>query len=278
MSRNVAADRFANNVFRRSESDLVIRLRLNLLISFLPVVIALVGVFIFKRSFGEDIIADNLLLIAAELCIIGFILFLMSYRAYKHAMRDSEWMDSLIGYVDSKGCDISDMQACRDRMHAGIKRILMYVSCGLWAFNLLYLLALGLCLYLGVEIVSQHTMLFAFVSFMMVAFQFLVTSGITVFFPGRHDEIQSEFTESMKSSLEKNGVTVPSMVNSVHSRHMLIHVLLLIFTAGLYLVFLFFESSMKLNKHLYNQWDYEVDLLSSIMEEEGASGIGPVSK
>ena len=76
MPKSAAADRFADNVVKRSEYDLVIRTRLMFLLAFLPFLIAPIGLLILKGDSNIDIIADNLLLISSELCIISFMLFL----------------------------------------------------------------------------------------------------------------------------------------------------------------------------------------------------------
>ena len=278
MPKSAAADRFADNVVKRSEYDLVIRTRLMFLLAFLPFLIALIGLLILKGDSNIDIIADNLLLISSELCIISFMLFLMSYRTYKHEKRDAEWMDALMDYVEFKGGDTSRMKAHRDSLHAGFRRVSMYISGGLLGFNILYLVLIGVYLYLHIDIVSNHMVLLSVVSFILVGVQFIVTSGSTVFLPNHHDKIQSQFTEELKFALGQVGVNVSSMPHTIRKRNILIHLFLFVMTLGFYIILLLFESSIKLNRHLYSQWDYEVDLLSEIMEAEGASGIGPVSK
>lgn len=276
MARCPAADKFANNVIRRSEFDIVVRTRLIILLSFLPLLISILGVTFIRMNGEVDLAASSLVTTAAEFSILGFLLFVMSYRTYKHSMRDVDWMDALIDYVASKKANTKEMEKYRNKLRPSLRKVSIGISLILMAFNVLYLLCIGVFFYSHGDLFSEHVVMMSGLSLTILFIQFLLTSGSTVLFPGGHDQIQSKFTEAMSNSLASVGISVPTMPNHVRKRHILIHILLFIVTFGLYLVFSLFESSIKMNRHLYNQWDYEVTLLDSIMKIEGATGVEPV--
>lgn len=276
MAECPAADKFANNVVKRSESDIVVRTRLIFMLSFLPLLISIIGLSVIRMGNTVDMAAASLVITATEFSILGFLLFIMSYRTYKHGMRDIEWMDTLIEYVASKNARTQEMESYRKKIHPLFRRVSIYISLLLMSFNVLYLLLIGVFFYSHGDMFSEHVVAMSGASLTILILQFILSSGSTVLFPGYHDELQSKFTVAMKASLMPRGIVVSSMPNSVRKRHILIHILLFIVTFGLYLVYSLFESSIKMNIHLYNQWEYEVKLLEEIIEIEGAKGVEPV--
>ena len=50
---------------------------------------------------------------------VSFILFVLTRRSSSHLARDIVWMDSLIGYAESKGADTSALRSIRDDASKG---------------------------------------------------------------------------------------------------------------------------------------------------------------
>ena len=276
--RNEAADRFADCVISRTENDLILRMSLLMITAFvMPLVSGLVTFYLCNNYVSEGVLSADSIEISiyvffAVFCsIISFIMFSMIGRTGSHKVRDDEWMESLIEYAKSKGCDVSRLNKIRSgRGYASlsVSRALSFLC---WAGTLVLLI---LTLFFFTTDLSHHYPgLSLIATYVTLLFQFFFIMGPTIRFAGNHEDDQVQFTRELKSVLAMKGIVVESMSPAVPRTHRILWLLLTIMTLGLFHIVLVIYSIYSLNRHLYNQWAYEERLLGDIMDVEGAIGI-----
>ena len=276
--RNEAADRFADCVVSRTENDLVLRMSLLMITAFvMPLISGLVTFYICNNYVREGVLSADSIEISiyvffAVLCsIISFIMFSMIGRTGSHRARDDEWMESLIEYAKSKGCDVSGLNKIKSNRgfaSLSISRVLSFIC---WTGTLV-LLILTL-FFFSTDLSHQYPALSLIVTYLTILFQFFFVMGPTIRFAGNHESDQVQFTRELKSLLAMKGIVIDSMSPAVPRTHRILWFLLTVVTLGLFHVILVIYSIYALNRHLYNQWAYEERLLSTIIGVEGATGI-----
>lgn len=279
MERNEWADRFADNVVRRTELDNRTSLYVVLMLLVLPPIVAVIlstyvvienpDVFVDP----DDVTFAIVTAMITECCVASFLLFSINRAGRKHQRRDMEWMDDLIGYVESKGGDSSGMHEVRDRIRMTGWKVKGAFS-GLMLFlGLAMLLVTAVLVSTGVDVVDDNIFLLLFISYVLLLVQLVFTMGTTIRFPYRHDKAQCRFTEALSIQMKSIGIPCEPMNRTVHRRFMVVHIVLFIVTLGLYSSVLLLLTIHRMNKHIKAQWDYEERLLREIVEFEGGSGI-----
>lgn len=279
MGRNEAADAFADCVARRTEYDIVARTSLMLAILVVPVAIGCITA-LFMMSSGMDsfdISDDGRIIVAigvaTECSIASYLLFMMNRRSRRHLKRDIAWMNALTDYAESQGADVGKL---RDLSKAAAKRKggVNYTTSGtIWLFSALYLVLIGIMSYRKADIVDDHMLMLAGVSYILVLVQFILSAGSTSRFPGRHDRIQCEFTDELSKRLRSAGIYSEPMKRSAGNLHPVINTFLFVITLGLFAVPLVIKANVELNRHIKTQWKYEADMLARIIRAQGATGI-----
>ena len=122
MERNQWADRFTDTVVRRTDYDSVPGTDTVVLILLIPAIFGLLVttvILIYHADIFDDpfttYIATAMGLLA-QCGLAAFVLFSLANRTRRHVLRDTVWMDSLIGYVESHGADASGMRRVRDEI------------------------------------------------------------------------------------------------------------------------------------------------------------------
>ena len=107
MERNQWADRFTDTVVRRTDYDSVPGTDTVVLILLIPAIFGLLVttvILIYHADIFDDpfttYIATAMGLLA-QCGLAAFVLFSLANRTRRHVLRDTVWMDSLIGYVES---------------------------------------------------------------------------------------------------------------------------------------------------------------------------------
>ncbi len=279
MERNGWADRFTDNVIRRTERDICMSVYVVLLLLVLPPVAAAVFcpliIEINHDIFvdGSDLAIAVVTAMVGECCMASFLLFSMNRAGRKHQSRDLEWMDALIGYVESKGGDTTEMHEVRDRIRMTGWKVKGAFSGFMLLLGLILLLATGLFMYLGIDVISENVRVLVVVSYVLLLIQLVFTMSTTIRFPYRHDKAQCLFTEALSTQLRHIGIPTEPMKRSIHRRFMVVHIILFVVTLGLYSSVLLMLTIHRLNVHIRKQWKYEERLMADIIEFEGGVGV-----
>ena len=279
MERNQWADRFTDNVVRRTERDSGTSVYVVFLLLCIPMFLAIVfSVFVVETnqdifdSTGIIEIAFSTIFIG-ECCIAGFLLYSYTRTDHGHQARDVEWMDALIGYVGSKGGDTSDMERIRKSVRTSGWSAKKTFSGAMLLVDLVILAAIGIATFLDIGMLSDRSFQMLLVCYAVLLIQFVFTVSTTVRFPFRHDRIQCEFTEALSVQLRGIGIPMEPMHRSVRRSYLLIHILLFIVTLGLYSCVLLLLTSYLTSRHIKTQWKYEQRLVLEILSFEGGVGI-----
>ena len=214
--RNEAADRFADCVVSRTEKDLILRMSLLLIIAFvMPLVSGLVTFYLCNNYVKEGVLSADSLEISiyvffAVFCsIISFIMFSMIGRAGSHRARDAEWMDSLIEYAKSKGCDVSRLSKIKTSRGYSSMSMSKALSFMCWVGTLVFMILI--LFFFSTDSPYYYSGLSLIVIYVTLLFQFFFIMGPTVRFAGIHESDQVQFTRELKSILATKGIFIESM-------------------------------------------------------------------
>lgn len=278
MERNEFADDYIDRVVRRSEKDMIIKMKLALLAAVVPALMsAVVGTAVYSTNMdlfvGDSMMVGMIVGISVECSILSFILYTFARRSYNHSRRDRGCMAALSGYAGSKGCDVSRLDEIRHRVtkRTGLPSLVM--SFVMWVFTVVYLVILGAMFRGGLTAEDDVVYMMAFVSYVLLLIQFLLTLGASYRFPYKHDSLQVEFSREFSDRCEEFGLRVKPMERIISKPKTILNILLFVVTLGLYTVVLLLASCYNMNKHLYAQWDSEEKLVNAIVEHEGGRGI-----
>ena len=279
MERNKGADDFADCIVKRSNWDIIIKIKLLVLILIVPMAFSLLamGAYTLLRdspSVGDSLLGGSTIALSIEFSIVSFILYCFVRRSRNHRARDIIWMDALIEYVSLKGYDASNLRTIRDKEaeHSGTP--IVYASFVMWIVTVIFIVAMGMILYQWGPANERNGMLYVIAaSYILLMVQFFITLGMSYRFPHRHDSVQAEFTREFSRTAEGFGLHVPPMEGMVPKPNTLVNIVLFVLTFGLYSIFLLLVSCYSMNKHIYAQWDYEEKLLGAIIDHEGGKGI-----
>lgn len=278
MDRNEWADRFVDCVVKRSWKDSTISTTVALLALFIPLLLALIIV-AYQFIIHFDVFMETglevgiVISLVVECGLASFILFTITRRSRNHMIRDLEWMDSLIGYVESYGRDASDLRAIRKRASKGAWNARYAISAGIWIINSLYIIGIVLYIRLGEDLYSDPVMYMFFLSYILLMVQYMFTFGSTTGFPSKHDRIQCEFVKEFRTLADGFGLYVDPLEQTVPKSHPVVRGILFVITIGLFSIPLLLWCNHQMNKHIRNQWKYESDLVVSIIRFEGGVGI-----
>ena len=278
MERNEWADRFTDNVIRRTDRDSSTSAYVVLLLlAFPPILAVAFGAFVVlgnREIFGtDDLTIPIVTALVGECCITSFLLFSMNRTDRRHQSRDMEWMDSLIGYVKSKDGDTSEMERSRAKLRITGWRAKGVFSAAILTVNLLILVALGASMLAGIDILDHNITAFVIASYVLLLIQLVFTMGTTIRFPYRHERAQCEFTEALSREMRAIGIQCEPMVRATHRTFMVVHILLFVVTLGLYSAVLLLLTTHRMNRHIRIQWKYEEELMRRIIEFEGGVGV-----
>lgn len=276
MARNEWADRFIDCVVKRTERDAMPKTNTIVLLMVIPaafsIIIATTLLTFHADLFPTDVSAyiSVVMGMMLECGIAGFVLFSLANRSRTHIARDTEWMDSLIGFVESHGADGSAMKAIRDEMPMrGWMATL--VSAIAWIAIMVMTVGVGVAIARGTDpLTLTNWILYVYLVLMA---QFVFTLGYTSRFPARHDDIQCRFTEALSKECSGFGMNVEPLEPSVRRTHWAINVVLFVITLGLYTFVLLLLSNYHTNKHMASQWRYESKLMITIIRFEGGIGV-----
>ena len=282
MERNMWVDDFVDCVIRRSETDSVPSTYLVVLVIIVPLMLAQVfiasGLTALVDWFdGNEYEVVYYMSLYAECCIVSFVLFVLTRRSSSHLARDIVWMDSLIGYAESKGADTSALRSIRDDASKGRWTAKGWVGTAFWLTVTAYTVIQGFILFYGTgSDDGRGLMPFVYV-YLLVMAQFVFTLGTTAGFPYRHDQLQCEFSREFSARAAGFGLEVDAIEPSVSKARWIVHIVLFATTLGVYSVVILLLANRRTNTHIRSQWGYESRvMISMIRHEDGVEieGIG----
>ena len=208
--------------------------------------------------------------ITIELFVVMAILFQMYRRLRTHAQRDKLWRQSVIQFANRMGADSTQLveidRKIRNREHFLLTPIIVLLMGAMFCF----------CVYLFIFYTPRwafQDMDNFFENVMFVGIGLCLIQLVLIFFKVltyafKHERRQCDFTLELSKRLAEVGVTVPPMIRIVPHHNIFFHIILLLFTAGLYTIWLGFQLFKGMNQHLINQWVYENELLR-VIESDG---------
>ena len=211
------------------------------------------------------------IIINIEMFVVMAILYQMYRRLRTHAQRDKLWRQSLLQFANRMGADTEALteldRKIRHREHFLLTPIIVLLMVAMFV----YCVALFIYLtpYWAGSIYSgtfmEDTM---YIGMMLCAVQLILIFFKVLTYAYRHEKRQCDFTLELSMRLAEVGVTVPPMIRIVSHHNILVHIILLIFTAGIYTIWLGFQLFKGMNQHLMNQWVYEDEMLR-VVESDG---------
>ncbi len=206
-----------------------------------------------------------------EMFVIMAILYQMYRRLRTHAQRDKLWRQSLIQFANRMGADSTGLEELdrkiRNREHFLLTPIIVLLMVAMFVYCVI--LFLHYIPFWAGSVMSdtfiEQTM---YVGFGLCLAQLILIFLKVLTYAYRHERRQCEFTLELSKRLAEVGVTVPPMIRIVSHHNILFHIILLIFTGGIYTIWLGFQLFKGMNTHLTNQWVYENEMLK-VVESDG---------
>ena len=278
MERNRWVDDFVDCVIRRSETDSVPSTYLVVLVIIVPLILAQAfiasGVTALGDWFdGNEYEVVYYVSLYAECCIVSFVLFVLTRRSSSHLARDIVWMDSLIGYAESKGADASTLRGIRDEASRGRWTTKGWVGTAFWFAVTAYTIVQGFILFYGTGPEDGRGLVPFVYVYLLVMAQFVFTLGTTAGFPYRHDQLQCEFSREFSERAAGFGLEIDAMEPSVRKARWIIHIVLFAVTLGMYSVVILLLANRRTNTHIRSQWGYESRVMISMIRHEDGIGI-----
>ncbi len=278
MERNRWVDDFVDCVIRRSETDSVPSTYLVVLVIIVPLILAQAfiasGVTALGDWFdGNEYEVVYYVSLYAECCIVSFVLFVLTRRSSSHLARDIVWMDSLIGYAESKGADASTLRGIRDEASRGRWTAKGWVGTAFWLAVTAYTIIQGFILFYGTGPEDGRGLVPFVYVYLLVMAQFVFTLGTTAGFPYRHDRLQCEFSREFSERAAGFGLEIDAMEPSVRKARWIIHIVLFAVTLGVYSVVILLLANRRTNTHIRSQWGYESRVMISMIRHEDGIGI-----
>ena len=278
MERNRWVDDFVDCVIRRSETDSVPSTYLVVLVIIVPLILAQAfiasGVTALGDWFdGNEYEVVYYVSLYAECCIVNFVLFVLTRRSSSHLARDIVWMDSLIGYAESKGADASTLRGIRDEASRGRWTAKGWVGTAFWLAVTAYTIIQGFILFYGTGPEDGRGLVPFVYVYLLVMAQFVFTLGTTAGFPYRHDRLQCEFSREFSERAAGFGLEIDAMEPSVRKARWIIHIVLFAVTLGVYSVVILLLANRRTNTHIRSQWGYESRVMISMIRHEDGIGI-----
>lgn len=278
MERNGWVDDFVDCVIRRSETDSVPSTYLIVLVIIVPLILAQVfiasGVTALSDWFdGYEYEVVYYVSLYAECCIVSFVLFVLTRRSSSHLARDIVWMDSLIGYAESKEADVSTLRGIRDSASMGRWTVKSWVETAFWLAVTAYAVIQGFILFYGTGPEDGRGFVPFVYVYLLVMAQFVFTLGTTAGFPYRHDQLQCEFSREFSERAAGFGLEIDAMEPSVRKARWAVHIVLFAVTLGVYSVVILLLANRRTNTHIRSQWGYESRVMISMIRHEGGIGI-----
>ena len=278
MERNGWVDDFVDCVIRRSETDSVPSTYLIVLVIIVPLILAQAfiasGLTALSDWFeGNEYEVVYYMSLYAECCIVSFVLFVLTRRSSSHLARDIVWMDSLIGYAESKGADASTLRDIRDEASRGRWTAKGWVGTAFWLAVTAYTVIQGFILFYGTGPEDGRGLVPFVYVYLLVMAQFVFTLGTTAGFPYRHDQLQCEFSREFSERTAGFGLEVDAMKPSVRKARWIVHIVLFAVTLGVYSVVILLLANRRTNTHIRSQWGYESRVMISMIRHEDGVGI-----
>ena len=278
MERNRWVDDFVDCVIRRSETDSVPSTYLVVLVIIVPLILAQAFIASGVTALGDWFDGNEYeevyyVSLYAECCIVSFVLFVLTRRSSSHLARDIVWMDSLIGYAESKGADASTLRGIRDEASRGRWTAKGWVGTAFWLAVTAYTIIQGFILFYGTGPEDGRGLVPFVYVYLLVMAQFVFTLGTTAGFPYRHDRLQCEFSREFSERAAGFGLEIDAMEPSVRKARWIIHIVLFAVTLGVYSVVILLLANRRTNTHIRSQWGYESRVMISMIRHEDGIGI-----
>lgn len=279
MERNAWADKYVDCVVKRAYTDMYMKTGMMVALLIIPAFIGLAISLAVTFSNGDLFNLDDEAPVAFVMCVMAectigsFLLFLMTRGSRNHLKRDLEWMDSLIGYVESRHVDASGMRRARGDAAKGAWTVKYVFSMIMWSATVAYTAVIGFAAYSDMSLIEGNIPYIIGLGHIFVIVQFIFTVSTTSRFPRKHDKVQCEFTRELSACLRRIGIHHPPLNPSTSGLGTFVSIILFVATLGLYSIPMALMGNMSLNRHLKKQWDYETDLMEKIIRDEGGVGV-----
>ena len=278
----------------RYQDDMVMRVPSVLLIAIMPVLLLMLLIILCSTDTSYNRLNDYVtvwvpLMFILEFFILSMITCMMYNRLKDHSNRDEGWRWALIQYASLKGANthklISIHQNIISKEQFKASKAPFVTMVAMFCFVVLSTLILIPEIALNglesqnplaasiaelvskligstnsVNIVYGTTLIAIFIFLTM----FLIVSGKVLGFPYVHDSNQVKFTTELSVSLKRVGVNVPPMMGLISHRSFMFHIVLIVFTLGIYAIYIMIWAFRGMNNHLMNQWMYEAEMLKFI--------------
>jgi hypothetical protein len=276
---------FAENVKTRYRKDIIMSTPITLLVLILPLVI--MGAFLLFIRLGqltrlEDFkSAWTMLLFTIQLFVMAIVMFIMYSRLHKHAKRDREWRGALLTFAKEQNVDTSRLEdlhksiSFRETFALSAIIGLLIVVLFVWDFVAFiryipegYVNDVEVYMFKDSNIPLLKDITHNMVALIITLLVFLFIFYRVLTFPYKHEQNQCEYTAEFSMKLKKVGIDVPAMISFVKHRNIIIHLILMLLSFGLYTLWLARRILKSMNDHLINQWTYEEGLLP-VLESGG---------
>ena len=205
-----------------------------------------------------------------QMFVIMAILFQMYRRLGTHAQRDKLWRQSLIQFANRMGADTVGLCELDRRIARREHFLLTPVIIALMAAMFVYCVILFVY-YTPRWAFTDDTVYLEdpmYIGIILCLIQLALIFFKILTYAYKHEKRQCEFTLELSKCLSQVGVAVPPMIRIVSHHNILFHIILLIFTFGLYIIWLGFQLFKGMNQHLMNQWVFENEMLR-VIESDG---------
>lgn len=256
---------FSDAVDRRYMSDLIMSPVTSIAVILSPLLV-LTGLYVLKDVSGYRVLSDyseqwRFAVLIMEAFVVTIIINRLYKRLVSHSKRDRKWRRSLIGYAESKGADTKMLRRiddeCRTDDHFPGRIPAAIIMTVLFAILLFSILFYG-------KVPSFWRPFLPIAGLVLAILMFITVIYTVLSYPSRHEQGQVEFTEELTKVLGAAGMSIRPMKPVIVHRGLGIHIILLVVTCGIYLIYLLYRVFKMTNDHLMNQWVYESELLRAM--------------
>ena len=272
----LGADRFLDNVLKRSYKDVLVSPLVFLLI--IPGCFGVVAYVAWTVSTSWGISFVSLISAGAIFVCAGFvailalgIIYILARALITHHSRDVDWMCALLGYASNYGKDTSELEKTCDAMSGVCSRRYEFMTLAVFSVFTIVFSFQGFYF----DLSEQSDGLLNNLSFLIVALVLVMMSvsmmhNIAVLY--LMDDIQRRFT-AVFSEVMSEDTELEVMRSDIRMYEIRTHLILLVATLGLYAPILGAIYIGSLKNHIRCQWEYEVKILKWMSKREVTNGI-----
>ena len=279
--KEVEIEAFSQNVKTRYRSDIIMSAPVTLLVLILPLIVA--GVFLLSVRLGQLTRLEDfksawlLLLLTLQMYVMAIVMFIMYSRLHKHAKRDREWRGALLTFAKEQHVDTSRLEdlhkhiSFRETFALSALIVLLMAVMFVWDYFAFirfipegYVNDVEVYIFKDSNIPIIRDLTHNMVSLILTLLIFIFIFYRVLTFPYKHEQNQCEYTAEFSMKLKKVGIDVPAMISFVKHRNILVHLILMFLTFGIYVLWLSRRILKSMNDHLINQWTYEEGLMPVI--------------